>query len=507
MLVSVLYFRLVSDNEEQTGLGYILSVGGDTVATHPLEEILHPKSVAVVGASAAPGTWGYSFTHHLLDYNYKGKIYPINPNYQEVLGIKVYPSLREVPGSVDYVISCVPAAQVLNMLTDCSERGVKCVHLYTARFSETGRPEAAELEQEILRQARKRGIRLIGPNCMGVYYPREGLSFAYDLPKESGSVGVASQTGGGAAILVQIAALRGIRFSKAISYGNALDFNESDYLDYFAQDPETKIILMYVEGVKDGKRFFTSLRRVATAKPVIVTKGGRGQAGSKAAASHTASLAGTMTAWQTAVTQAGAIPASDFDEMVDLAVSFYFLPPVRGTRVGISGGGGGPSVLSADECEEAGLDVVPLPTEIREELRTRVPQIWDWIGNPTDVSILGGFGFSGTEMLRLMVRSKGFDLLIANITEVPLSRKEEALPRFMGEVEDYIQISKQNSKPLLVVVGDKTLGIEEYSHWRWRMAGEMRTRLIAAGVPFYPTVSRAARAARKLIDYYRRQEQ
>ncbi len=199
------------------------------MSTHILEEILHPQSIAVVGAS--PSGRGVGFTSPLLEYGFKGKIYPVNPKYSEILGLKTYPSLREIPGSVDYVISAVPASAILNMLEDCSQKGVKCVHLFTGRLSETGRPEPAKLEQEILKQARRLGIRLIGPNCMGVYYPREGISFVTGLPREPGPVGLASQTGGGSVYLIHIASLRNIRFSKVISYGNALDLNESDYLD------------------------------------------------------------------------------------------------------------------------------------------------------------------------------------------------------------------------------------------------------------------------------------
>ncbi len=470
-----------------------------------LEEILHPKSVAVVGASGNPMAFGYSYTSHLLDYGFRGKIYPVNPNYPEILGIKTYPSLRDIPGSVDYVISCISAARVLDLLEDCSQKGVKAVHLYTARFSETGREDAAELEQEVLKLARKLGIRLIGPNCMGVYYPREGLSFGYNLPKEPGSVGMVSQSGGGASGFIHLAGMRGVRFSKAISYGNALDFNECDYLDYFAQDPETEIILMYVEGVRDGRRFFDTLRRTATTKPVIILKGGRGKSGTRVVASHTASLAGSMQIWESLVAQAGAIPVKNFDEMVDLAVSFYFLPPILGPRVGVVGGGGGPSVLSADECEEAGLDVVPLPPEIREELRSRGVPIWDWIGNPMDVSILGGFGFSDVDMLQMMADNQNFDLMIALMNEsvmMTLSRREGMIMRLKGAVEGYSKVKKENSKPLLTVVGDKSSGID-YDDWSLKAISEARTRLIEAKIPFYPTMGRAARAAKKLVDYYR----
>ena len=469
-----------------------------------LEEVFHPKSIAVVGASNNPASWGYSYTHHLLDYGFRGKIYPINPNYDKVLGVKAYPSLKDVSGSVDYVISCVRAEEILDMLKDCSQKGVKAVHLYTARFSETGRQEAAALEQAILRQARSLGIRLIGPNCMGIYCPREGLSFGYNLPKVSGSVGMASQTGGGASSFVYLASLRGVRFSKVVSYGNALDFNECDLLDYLSQDPETKIILMYVEGVRDGRRFLNSLRQVASTKPVIVLKGGRGKAGSRMAASHTASLAGSVEIWETMVTQAGAISAQNFDELADLALSFYFPPPILGSRVGIAGGGGGSSVVAADQCEEAGLDVIPLPLEIREELRSMGAQIWDWIGNPADMSMLGGFEFRSSNMLEMMARNQNFDLLIADIIALPLSKKEERISRLRGEIEGYIKIKGESSKPLLAVVADKSVGIDDCDDLSWKAICEARTNLIAANIPVYPNMGRAAKAASKLIDYYQR---
>jgi len=475
------------------------------MSTHPLEEILHPQSIAVVGASGNPNALGYGFIRHLLDYGYQGKIYPISRNHSEVLGIKAYPSLGEVPDRVDYVISCIPASGVLSMLEDCSQKNVKGVHLFTGRFSETGRQEAADLEREILMQARKWGIRIIGPNCMGLYYPREGISFSYDFPKEPGSVGLASQSGGGATYFIHLASLRGIRFSKVISYGNGLDFNECDFLDYFAQDTETKIILLYIEGVTDGRRFFDTLRRTAASKPVVVVKGGRGESGMRAAASHTAALASSLRTWESLVAQAGAISAQDFDEMADLAVSFYYLPPILGTRVGIVGVGGGPSVLAADQCEEAGLDVISLPMEIREELKNRDVPIWDWIGNPIDVSIVGGF-ITGIEMLQMMARNQSFDLLIGIINEDAPATKEGMIWRLRTDVKGYIKVNKGSTRPLLAVVGEKGPGIKNHNHWRWRMLSEARTEFLTTNIPTYPTIGRAARAARKLVDYYLRRE-
>ncbi len=476
------------------------------MSTHILEEILHPQSIAVVGASNNPTGAGYNFTRHLLDYGYRGRIYPVNPTYSEILGIKAYPSLRDIPGSIDYVICCIPAPEVLGMLADCSQKGVKFVHLYTARLSETGRREAAELEQEILKQARKSGIRLIGPNCLGIYYPQEGLSFSYDFPKEPGAAGLASQSGGAANSFVYYASLRGIRFSKVISYGNALDFNECDFLDYFLQDPETKIILMYIEGVRDGRRFLNSLRQAASTKPVIIMKGGRGKSGTRAVASHTGSIAGSMPIWEAVVAQAGAISAQNFNEMMDLAVSFYFLPPVTGARVGVIGGGGGISVFAADECERAGLDVIPLPTEIREDLKSKAPSIWDWIGNPADVTIIHDVAFSSSDMLQMMARNQNFDLLIGNITVGIAGGKQGITKRLESEVKEYIEIKRERLKPLLVVVEEDSLGIDNYRNWRWELIREVRTKLIADNIPFYPTIRRAVRATRKLIDYYQKRK-
>ncbi len=471
------------------------------MSTHPLEEILHPKSIAVVGASGSGGRGG-GFVTPLLELGYKGKIYPVNPKYPEILGMKAYPSVKDIPGPVDYVISSIPASQVLGMIEDCAQKGVKAVHLFTARFSETGRKDAAELEQEILRRARKAGIRLIGPNCMGVYYPREGISFFGNMPTESGSVGVVSQSGQAVGEIVDLAAERGVRFSKAISYGNALDFNECDYLDYFAQDAETEIILMYVEGVRDGKRFLDSLRHAAAAKPVIIVKGGRGESGARATASHTASLAGSMEIWETLVAQAGVVSAENLEELVDIAVAFYYLSPTTGRRVGVAGGSGGTSVLAADQCEEAGLDVIPLPMEIREELKNEGNAVWDWIGNPADMSISWD-DFSTGDIAQRMAKHKDFDLLIVFMS-LPYHRGGHRVS-LEKHMERY-RLEQMSHKPLLVVLGDRVRGMDKDEDASRRMLSEMRRRLIADGVPIYPSIGQAARAASKVIDYYQRRK-
>ncbi len=476
----------------------------------PLDAAFHPRSIAVVGASGNPYSIGHSFVEHLVNYGYRGRIYPVTPHWSEVLGFRAYSALRDIPEPVDYVICCLPASRVPDLLRECPERGVRVVHLFTGRFSETGREDTARLEKEILNQARELGIRLIGPNCMGIYHPREGIAFGYDFPTEPGKLGMFLQSGGASTEFIYYASLRGIRFSKVVSYGNALDLNEADILEYFSQDDETEIIASYIEGVKDGRRFIRTLGRTTPIKPVIILKAGRGSAGAKAAFSHTAAMAGSLKILETAIKQAGAIQSRTLEDMIDLAVSFYFLPPLTGTRVGIVGGGGGKSVLSADEWEEAGFDVAPLPREIEEEVRRIMPELWwGWIRNPVDISILPEEArmadFSGN-ILRMMAQSEHFDLVVANITVGAPFSKTLLAAHVKREVEGIIEVAKAGKKPIAVVLNTGTLGLEDFDDPRWRCLAEGMPKLVAARIPVYSSASQAASAIIRLVNYYRRRQ-
>jgi len=471
------------------------------MSTHPLEELLHPRSIAVVGASASGR--GGGFVNPLLEQGFKGPIYPVNPKYEEILGLKAYARVRDIPGPVDFVISSIPAAGVLEMLADCAEKGVKLIHLFTARFSETGRKDAAELEREILRRAKAAGIRLIGPNCMGVYHPAEHISFNEGMPKESGPVGLASQSGQAVGEITGNASQRGLRFSKAISYGNAIDFNECDYLEYFTQDPETNLILLYIEGVRDGPRFLQTLRAAAAVKPVIVLKGGRGEAGTRATASHTASMAGSREIWNAIVNQAGVINVVDIDEMVDIATAFHFLPEIRRANVGVVGGSGGSSVMAADLCEEAGLNVIPLPDEIRQELKRQGNAIWDWIGNPADFSISMGDESSAEAITRLVAKHPSFDLLMTFVSG-PWRRDPESF-----SLENHLKrysLDDIKGKPLVMVFQDNPRfamdgdGVAEYD----KIVKQMKDKFISDGYPMYPNIRRAASAVGRMIRYYQK---
>jgi acyl-CoA synthetase (NDP forming) len=473
-----------------------------------MEAVFHPRSVAVVGASANPDSPGHDYVRSLLDFGYRGAIYPVNPRAAEILGLKAYPRLRDVPGTVDHVICCIPAEGILDLVDECREKGARVLQLFTGRFSETGRREGARLEDELRRRAKAAGLRVIGPNCMGVYYPAGGLSFRPDLPREAGGIALLSQSGNNAVELVQHAAARGLRFSKVVSYGNAADLDESDFLAYLARDTETAVAGAYVEGVHDGRRFLAVLRAAAAAKPVVVLKAGRTAAGARSAVSHTAALAGSHRVWFGALRQAGAVQVDTAEEAIDMLVAFAFLRPrrIRGTggparrtgrRVGVVGGGGGRSVQSADACEEAGLRVVGLPDSVRRALREKAPHLWDWVGNPVDQSILAGGPISGAAILEMMAASRAFDVLIANVGEDWILGRPDAEQRLEHVTARFVEVASRCRKPLTFVLGPA----DSPEEWRWRAVEGARQRLAAARLAVYPTIERAAWALSRWLAY------
>lgn len=476
-----------------------------------LDIAFHPESIAVVGTSGNPQSLGHSFLEHLVNYGYMGTVYPVTRNWPEILGLKTYPALKDVPGPVDYVICCLPAAHVPQMLKECPDKGVKVVHMFTGRFSETGREDAANLEKEILALAQELDVRLIGPNCMGVYNPRVRVASGYDFPMEAGNVGLFLQSGSASSEVVYYGSRRGLRFSKVISYGNALDINESDILEYLAQDDETDIIASYIEGMEDGRRFLQVLRQAARSKPVITLKAGRGKAGTEMAASHTAAMAGSLKIWEAAMKQAGAVQAQSLEDMVDLIVSFDFLPPILGNRVGIVSGGGGNSVLSADEWEEAGFEVAPLPREIEEMIREEMPKLWwGWVKNPLDVSLLPQealFGNFSGNMLKMMSQSEGYDLVAANLPIGGPFSKGAFAEYVRKQVENIIQAKKGAANPIVAVFSTGSLRAVDLDDERWRVLTEAMPQLTDAGVPVYSNALQAAGAIMRLIKYYQRRNE
>jgi acyl-CoA synthetase (NDP forming) len=459
--------------------------------------VFAPKSIAIVGASANIDSPGHDYLRSIVEFGFAGPLYPINPRASVILGVKAYATLSDVPANVDFVISCIPADGVLPLIAECRAKGVTALHLFTGRFSETGDADAAALERKVHRTAIDAGIRIIGPNCMGVYDSSSKLSFRPDLPHEAGDVAFISQSGNNSVELMLHGAARGLRFSKVVSYGNAVDLTEADFLEFLADDPATRVVGAYIEGTRDGRRFFDALKRCAVSKPVVILKGGRTGAGSRTAASHTAALAGQRQIWSAVLKQAGATEVATFDELIDMLVAFAFLRGAGGPNVGVVGGGGGRAVQSADVCEEAGLRVPKLPLSIRAMLRDKAPQLADWVDNPVDQSILAGSGVSGARVLEMMLDAPEFDALIANVGEDWVLGRPDALDRMVHLVDRFAAIGARAAKPMAFVLGPA----DSPDETKWRAVEAGRQRLTDARLAVYPSIDRAAHAVARYVGH------
>ncbi len=350
-----------------------------------LEFLFHPRSIALAGISTAnPDHWTQSLLDGLLEMEYPGPVYPVNLKGGEMHGLKVYPSLSEVPDAVDFVIGLVPAAAATELVESCAGKGVNAIHFCTAGFSETGEEEGSKLETELTETARKLGIRIIGPNCMGLYCPKSRLSFSPFFSSEGGSIALISQSGGIATSVVRQALPRGLRFSKAISYGNACDLDECDFLEYLAEDSDTHIIAMYIEGTKKGKKIRQALEKAAQEKILVLLKGGVTGGGTRAAAGHTGALAGNKTVWDALCKQLGIIRVRSPMEMLDVLVTLEFMPSLGGRNAALVGAGGGASVLITDAFEKHGLNVPRLPESLISRIREFTPIAGNILKNPID---------------------------------------------------------------------------------------------------------------------------
>lgn len=350
-----------------------------------LNPILQPKSVALIGASAKEGKVGRMFMDRFLDTGYQ-ILYPVNPGADEILGIKAYPSVKAIPGPVDMAVILTPSVAVLSMVKECVEKGVKGVVINSAGFGEAGE-EGKAREREMVRIAQEGGTRIIGPNCIGVYCPAARLPFPLWSGTESGKVGVVSQSGSLADHLAHITTQNGIRFSKAISCGNECDLNAVDFLEYLGEDPDTEIIIAYLEGIKDGRTFSQLAKEVSKKKPIILWKTGESEAGARAAASHTGALAGSTAVWDGVIKGSGIIRVKSFEDILDTLYTFYHQPFPQGNRVAIITGPGGPAVGSTDACLEMGLEVPKLLGKVREKLQAVLPPTGASADNPVDLTL------------------------------------------------------------------------------------------------------------------------
>lgn len=353
---------------------------------HTLETLFHPKTIAIVGASPKRYARANQWLNALMNFSFQGKIYPVHPTADTVMSLKAYKSVRDIPGEVDLVIFAVPFSAVMGVLEDCVEKGVKYVQMFTAGFSETGEEKNSQLEQDMLSLARKGGVRIVGPNCMGLYCPEGGLSWSSNFPPQPGNVGFVSQSGGLAHEFIAGGGRTRIRFSKVVSYGNAIDLKCHDFLNYLLEDDQTEIICAYVEGLTHGREFFEAAKRITMKKPLIILKGGQTSSGARTTQSHTASIAGSTAIWDALCKQTGIVSVDSIDELIHTTLGFLKLPKPNGKRVAILGGAGGSSVTTTDMVEKVGLEVPRLAQETIDKLKTFVPLSGNFVTNPLDLS-------------------------------------------------------------------------------------------------------------------------
>ncbi len=468
------------------------------------EPIFYPRSVAVVGASKDVRKAGAKYLRTIQLAHFPGRVYPVNPSRSEILGLKAYPNVASIPDEVDNVIITVPPSLILDVLDDCAVKKVKVVQIFTAGFSEGQDEEGHRLEEKIIKKAHDGGFRVIGPNCIGACCLASKLPYGWATPvEEGGSISFISQSGGYGGSLFELSRSRGMRFSKIISYGNGCDLDSTDFLEYFGVDPETRIIVAYLEGVQDGQRFFRVMRQVSSKKPLIIWKGGQTGVGSQVADSHTGALAGRGVVWAAALKQAGAIEVGSFEELADTALAFQDMWRPGGSRMGIitgfMGAGGGLCVAAADACIAAGLEVPPLAEETRKRLEALLPAGGSILRNPVDITP-AGFSLDvletlgrvlsimeadpGTDVIMLILR---VELVILNISEEDVFQPNRLL----------IEFARSGRKPLVVVSPVPPSTGEQLA---------LERQLSEAQIAVYPTLQRAARAISNVTRYWERIE-
>ena len=468
----------------------------DVTNPHFLENLFQPKSVAVVGASSTRGS-GHDFIRHLQGFGFPGPIYAIHPEGKAVRGVPGYSNIASVPGDIDYVIFAVPAHTVPDIMEECVKKNVKLAHLFTARLSETGVPELADLEERIVKIARSGGIRILGSNGMGLYDPDHGMSFKANFPKESGNVAFLSQSGGNTGEFVYRAGLRGIRFSKVISYGNACDLNEKDYLEYFLEDPNTEIVTVYLEGIRSsGTEFIHILREVASRKPVVVLKGGLTPDGAKSTYSHTGSLAGNPEVWRALLHQAGAIQVETLEEMEDMVVGLTMLKGLSGTRVGMYAGGGGGMVAAADTFYRYGISLPDLSKDNIDELKALIPGTWMMMRNPVDVSAMGSQR-AGVRLREMLFENSDYDLVISDMGIDWAFDEERGVGGVYENVRRLLDLQSSTQRPLAVIIRSS----DADEPWRQLAVNRIRQQFADTRIATYATLSRAAWTISRLMSY------
>ncbi|MEM4621981.1 MAG: CoA-binding protein [Sulfolobales archaeon] len=457
-----------------------------------IEFFFSPRTVVVVGASRKPGKVGYELLRNLREM-FRGVLYAVNPEAKEILGVPCYPNLASIPEDIDVAVVSVPAEKVLEVTEEAGKKGVKGLIVISGGFKEVG-AEGLEREKKLIEIVKKYGMRLIGPNCVGVYVPKTGMNTLF-LSKERqgypthGFIAFASQSGAFGSAVLDWAAMRGIGISKFVSYGNKADVDEVDVLLYLKNDEDTRVITLYIEGIENGAEFFKVLGEVTKYKPVVVLKSGRTEAGARAASSHTGSLAGSDSIYDAVFKQSGAIRAYSMEELFDLAMGLAMQPPAAGERVVVLTVGGGSGVMATDALSELGLKVPKLSDSTVSKLR-KILLPFASPYNPVDVT--------GSAVDEHLVEA--IDILLTSEDQIdavmwlPYYMVPGITPELNKKFLERVKKVFRETNRVVPIVGVATGG--SYTAIYAKEAESM-------GIPMYVSPERAAKVIKALVDYGR----
>ena len=462
-----------------------------------LDAMLKPESIAFVGASRdKPGGSWVDMFGHLVEYGYRGRLYPINPKADVIRGHKAYASLLDLPEQVDLVIIGLSAPVVPWILRDCVATGNHNVHIFSAGFGETGEDRGKTLQEEITKIAIDGGLRVIGPNSMGTFSPKQRLVTWAGAPEAIGSVGILTQSGGFADAILGYGSQIGLSFSTVVNYGTGLTVDASDLIEYLSDDPETDAIGVYLEGVADGRRLLDIVARTTPIKPIVMVKPGSSRAARRTAASHTGSLAGNDRIWQGFFAQSGATRVDSVQDMAHAIHALQQLPRATGHRVAVLGTGGGSSVVAADACSRAGLDLPTLSAEARAELRKTIPAAGNIITNPVDAHDVMTDPSLMPTVLNVLSSQRYLDMVVVYFH---IDWMYDVAPDRIGALSTFLAESAHehmNGKPLVATWRSYRSG-PEYD----KVIREMSEVLVGGGIPLFPDIDSTSRTLARLADY------
>lgn len=460
------------------------------VPGHRLDRMFNPKTVVVIGDKGP----GYMWLNNNAAFKKKGgALYSVQLDAKEIpgiekLGIQNFTSLDQIPGEIDYAVVAVPRSVAPVILNGLIEKGAHGAAFFTSGFAETGQQDGIDLQTKLTEMARAANFNLVGPNCMCLYLPKSGVLFSTDVPvADDGRIGFLSQSGTHAISFSLVANANGMHLSRCVSLGNAIALDIPDYLDYMTEDPETEVIGMYVEGVKDGKRFFQSLRAACAKKPVVVWKGGQTEAGARATMSHTASLAAPQAIWDGMMRQCGAVTTNNLDETVDAVKALTMAKRPAGRRVALLAQTGGQSVSITDAFVKAGFEVPRLSEDSYQQLAEFFNIIGGSYQNPLDMAgTVQGKTETLDRILRIVDADANIDAMAVETSAMFAARQWQQRPESLDEMLDALQThARRSAKPFVVVL--HPAHVAEY-------IGSIQHKFNERGIPTFASFERAAAA-------------